>query len=84
MEIKKKQATQGAGVICFIIGLMLVITDNPGGWIFFILGLVYLTRGSKQGVNWSSSNPQLGRFILVGITVLAVLAVIAVKVIKGL
>jgi hypothetical protein len=84
MEKKEKQATQGVGVIWFIIGLMLVTTGNPGGWIFFILGLVYLTRGSKQGANWSSSNPKLGRLILVGITILAVIAVIVVKVIKGL
>lgn len=63
------------GIAWLVIGLILVVAGNAGGWVFLIIGLVYLASSTERGVLWIAENPKLARGILVGLTVFLILLV---------
>ena len=62
-----------SGIVFFATGLTLIVLDSGAGWVFFILGLSYLGRSTRQGDDWASMNPQLARALVVALTALALL-----------
>ena len=82
MDKKRNNRSRVLGVVWFIIGLVLVISDNSGGWVFFIIGLVYLASSTDQGGQWIAENPGLARGILIGLVILLVLVVTGLVIIN--
>jgi hypothetical protein len=80
--MRNKQAQRGIGAVWFIIGLMLIASDNSGGWVFFIIGLTHWAATTQQGESWTSKNPKWARWLLAGLTVLTLLTVVIVLVLK--
>jgi hypothetical protein len=71
-----------AAAISFIMGLILVLNDNSGAGLFFVLmGITYLGASTRSSQVWADSNPSLGRWGLIGGTLLLVLLVIVVGVV---
>jgi hypothetical protein len=67
-----------SAVVLFITGFILVLNDSAAGWFLIILGITYVGASTQAGQAWAESNPSLGRWGLVGLTLLLVLlAVIA-------
>ncbi|MCK4897518.1 MAG: hypothetical protein KAS38_01975 [Anaerolineales bacterium] len=79
---QSKQKTRSAGLIWFIIGLALILSDNSGGWLFFILGLSYWAGTTESGESWSRQNPKLARWLIFALTAITVLIVIVLLIIK--
>lgn len=81
---QSKQTKRWIGVIWFIIGLALVLSDNAGGWIFFILGFSYLAGTTHRGEVLSKKNPKLARWLIYAITAFSILLVIMILFLKYL
>lgn len=62
-----------AAIASFIVGLALVWNDSGAGWFLIIMGILYLGASTRAGQAWAASNPRLGRWGLVGVTLLLVL-----------
>ncbi len=60
----------------FVLGLALMASDNPGGFVFFILGLAWMVRTTEPRESWAREHPNITRGIIVGLVALSVLAVI--------
>ena len=68
-----------AAAISFIMGIILVLNDNSGPGLFFILmGITYIGATTPAGQAWAASNPSLGRWGLIGGLLLLVLLVVVV------
>jgi hypothetical protein len=74
--------TRSMGVIWFIIGLALILSDNSGGWIFFILGFSYWAGTTERGESWSRKNPILARWLIIALTAITVILVIVLLIIR--
>jgi uncharacterized membrane protein len=79
---QSKQMTRSIGIIWFIIGLALLISENSGGWIFFILGFSYLAGTTERGESWSSQNRRIARWLIIALTAITVLIVVVLLIIK--
>ena len=65
--------------ISFIMGIMLVLNDNSGAGLFFILmGIIYISTLTRPSQTWAATNPSLVRWGLVGVTLLLVLLAVVV------
>ena len=64
-----------SAVISFITGLIFVLNDSGAGWVFIIMGIIYIGRLTRTGQTWAEANPRLTRWGLIGITVLLALLV---------
>ena len=67
-----------AAAFSFIVGLILVLNDSAAGWMFIIIALTYLGASTRRGQAWAASNPSLGRWGLIGVTLLFVLLVVVI------
>ncbi len=71
-----------AAAISFIMGVILLLNDNSGPGLFFILmGITYIGASTRAGQAWKASNPSLGRWGIIGGTLLLVLLVFVVGVV---
>lgn len=68
----------------FVLGLALLASDNPGGFVFFILGLAWMARTTEPGESWAREHPNITRGIIVGLVALSVLAVIGTLVLNNI
>ncbi len=85
MEKSEMGLTRSAAMVWFLLGLFLVVNDSGAGWVFFIIGLSYLARTSEAGDHWARKNPGLARWLIIGLTVMMLMAVglmFAMKVIQ--
>jgi len=65
--------------ISFIMGIILVLNDNSGAGLFFILmGITYIGTLTRPDQTWAATNPSLVRWGLVGVTLLLVLLAVVV------
>lgn len=69
-----------AAVVSFIVGLILVLNDSGAGWFLIIMGIIYVGASTGPGQGWVTSNPSLGRWGLIGVTLLLVLLAVIVGV----
>lgn len=69
-----------AAVVSFIVGLILVLNDSGAGWFLIIMGIVYVGASTGPGQAWVASNPSLGRWGLIGATLLLVFLAVIVGV----
>ena len=66
-----------AAAISFIMGIILILNDNSGAGLFFILmGITYIGAATPAGQALEASNPSLGRWGLIGGILLLVLLVV--------
>jgi hypothetical protein len=56
-------------------GSILVINDSSAGWFLIILGLTYIGGSMGAFENWVSSNLNLARWGLIGVTLVTTLLV---------
>jgi len=70
-----------SAAVLFIVGFILVLNDSGAGWFLIILGITYIGASTQAGQAWAESNPSLGRWGLVGVTLLLGLLAIAVGVV---
>ena len=59
-----------AAAVSFVVGLILVLSDSGAGWFLIILGMSYLGVSTRAGQGRAASNPSLGRWGLIGGTLL--------------
>lgn len=67
-----------SAAVSLIVGLILVMNDSSAGWFLVIMGIIYIGVSTRAGQGWATSNPNLARWGLVGLTVLLVLLTILV------
>jgi len=60
------------------VGLILVWNDSGAGWFLIIMGVVYIGASTGESQAWAASNPSLGRWALIGVTVLLLLFAVVV------
>jgi len=70
-----------SAAVLFIAGFMLVLNDSGAGWFLIILGITYIGASTQAGQAWAASNPSLGRWGLIGVTLLLVLLAVIVGVV---
>jgi hypothetical protein len=70
-----------SAAVLFVVGFILVMSDSSAGWFLIILGITYLGLTTRPGQTWSSSNPSLARWVLIGVTLLLVLLTVIVGVV---
>jgi len=60
-------------------GVILLLNDSSGAGLFFILmGITYIGASTRAGQGWKASNPSLGRWGIIGGSLLLVLLVFVV------
>jgi len=67
-----------SAAVSFVVGLVLVLNDSGAGWFLVILGITYIGASTQPGQAWAASNPSLGRWGLIGVTLLLVLLAVVV------
>ena len=82
-EYRRKLTQRGLGIIWFILGLALVASDNAGGWLFFIIGLVWLASTTEKGEAWGQNHPRTVKWLLVALVVVTMLVVTAILLLKS-
>ena len=82
MKTKNKTRQREVGIIWFILGLILVSSDNAGGWLFFIIGLVWMSSTFGKDGSWTDQQPKLARWVIAGLFALTMLSVIATLILK--
>ncbi len=80
MNDRRRTWSYAAAGASFVLGLLLVFGGTAGGWVFVILGIVYLGLLTGGGQRWAAANPKLVRWGLWGLTVLLILLLILVEV----
>ena len=69
------------GIAWFVIGLALWASDNAAGYVFFILGLAWMSGTiGREGESWTDRQPGIARWLFGGLFVLSVLAAIGILV----
>ena len=66
-----------AAALSFIVGFILVMNNSAAGWVFFILGLVYIGTLTRTGQELAASNTSI-RWGLIILTIVLVLFIIVV------
>ena len=56
----------------FVVGFVLVLNESGAGWFLVIMGIAYGGASTRAGQAWAESNPSLGRWGLIGVTLLLV------------
>jgi hypothetical protein len=59
--------TRAVGIVWFIIGLLLLAQDNPGGYPFFALGFLWIWHSGEGGQAWSGDHPESWRRVVLGL-----------------
>lgn len=67
-----------SAAVSFLVGFLLVWNDSTAGWFLIIMGIIYIGASTRTGQGLTASNPNLGRWGLVGITVLFILLTIVI------
>jgi hypothetical protein len=67
-----------AAAVSFVTGFIFVLNDSAAGWFFVIMGISYLGVSTRAGQAWTTSNPNLTRWGLIGGTLLLVVLLIVV------
>ena len=67
-----------SAAVSLITGFLLVMNDSGAGWFLVILGITYIGASTQPGQAWAASNPSLGRWGLIGVTLLLVLLAVVV------
>lgn len=80
MEETNRKVLRGAAIVWGVLGLVLMATGISSGGFFFLLALVYWMRSTARGEYWTSENPPLARWAIVGLTALVLLLVATVAV----
>ncbi len=62
----------------FVVGFVLVLNDSGAGWFLIIMGITYGGASTRAGQAWAESNPSLGRWGLIGVTLLLVLLAVVI------
>jgi hypothetical protein len=78
MDNRQKVWLWAAAALSFVVGLIFIWNDSAAGWIFLVLGLMYLGVSLRAGQKLGSSAPSLVRWALVGVFVLLILLVVVV------
>ena len=82
MQNRSRVWLWSAAAISFIMGVILLLNDSSGAGLFFILmGITYIGASTRAGQAWKASNPSLGRWGIIGGTLLLVLLVFVVGVV---
>jgi len=68
-----------AAAVSFIVGLVLILSDSGAGWFLIIMGMVYIGASARASQRLAASNPRLGLWGLVGVTLLLVLLAVVVE-----
>ena len=80
MDNRQRIWLWSAAAVSFIVGLILVLNDSGAGWFLIIMGIIYVGASTGPGQAWVASNPGLGRWGLIGATLLLVLLAVIVGV----
>ena len=79
MQNRSRAWLWSAAAISFIMGIILLLNDNSGPGLFFILmGITYIGASTRAGQAWKASNPSLGPWGIIGGSLLLVLLVFVV------
>ena len=82
MQNRSRAWLWSAAAISFIMGLILLLNDSSGPGLFFILmGIIYVGASNRAGQAAEASNPSLGRWGLIGVSLLLILLVVVVGVV---
>ena len=81
MDKRKRTWLWLSAAVLFIAGFILVLNDSGAGWFLIILGITYIGASTQAGQAWAESNPSLGRWGLIGVTLLLVLLAVIVGVV---
>ena len=76
MHNRQRAWLWSAAAVSFIVGLIFVLNDSAAGWFLIIMGIVYIGASTRGGQAWAASNPSLGRWVLIGATLLVLLVVV--------
>ncbi len=79
MQNRSRAWLWAAAAISFIMGLVLVLNDNSGAGLFFVvMGISYIGASTRPSQAWAASNPSLARWGLIGGILLLVLLFVVV------
>jgi hypothetical protein len=71
-----KWMTRSSGVLWAVLGLMVIFSGKGSGFIFLILGLIYIERTTGLGEEWARNNPLKALYVHFTITIITVLTTI--------
>jgi hypothetical protein len=83
MQNRQRAVWWLATALLFIVGFLLVLRVNHRGWLFVILGAVFLGALTATDRGLAVSHPRLARWALAGIALLLLLLVVIVGVVWG-
>lgn len=69
---KQKTATVGMGIVWFVLGLVLVLNNNPAGYAFFVLAVAFLA-GPDFPMNLKQDNSPSANFSGKGVFILSLI-----------
>ena len=81
MKNKQRIWTWIAAAVSFIVGAIFVLNDSAAGWLFIIMGMIYIGSGTQAGQDWAKSNPSLARWGFISVTLLLILFIIVLGVV---
>jgi hypothetical protein len=67
-----------SAAVSFLVGLILIMNDISAGWVFVIMGIIYIGVSTRGGQGWAASNPRFARWGLIVLALLLVLLTILV------
>ena len=68
-----KWMTRSSGVIWALLGLMAIFSGKGLGFIFLILGLIYVERTTGMGEEWAKNNPIKALYVFAAITTITMI-----------
>jgi hypothetical protein len=78
-----KSLNRNIGIAWLVLGLGLMTLENPGGWIFLILGISFIARSTEGGDSLAVNRPRLVKGVLIGLVLAAVVVTVGVLFLKG-
>ena len=78
MELIQTKLNPAAGIVFFILGLVLIASGNAAGWVSFILGITFIARASDEGKAFEQKHPTTVRWVLIGLLIFTILVTVVI------
>ena len=82
-RLNSKTTIRAMGAVWIVIGLALMANGSALAIPFAGLGILFWSRASATGEEWADHNPALARWLLIGLSALAVLVALVLLVLHN-
>ena len=81
--MKSRAIIRAIGAVWIVIGVALMASENAFAIPFVGLGILFWCRASATGQEWAGRSPKLARWLLIGLSALAVLVALALLILRN-